>query len=134
MISVPAFVVPVTVRSALLTDPPSLSNSITSQCRDAPSLASLLGSFNAKSLSPLYWGTVTYTLGQSVQGRELWAVLITDNPDDEEDDPDEGPVEGGAASGVVTLRDAVPDHQQAAEGLTGLDQNLLKPGLIFASG
>lgn len=29
-----------------------------------------------------------YTLGQSVQGRELWAVLITDNPDDEEDEPE----------------------------------------------
>ena len=27
-----------------------------------------------------------YTLGQSVQGRELWAVLITDNPDEEEDE------------------------------------------------
>ncbi|MHC4594256.1 MAG: M14 family zinc carboxypeptidase [Planctomycetota bacterium] len=29
-----------------------------------------------------------YTLGQSVQGRELWAVLITDNPDEEEDEPE----------------------------------------------
>jgi carboxypeptidase D len=29
-----------------------------------------------------------YTLGQSVQGRELWAVLITKNPDDEEDEPE----------------------------------------------
>ncbi len=29
-----------------------------------------------------------YTLGQSVEGRELWAVLITDNPDDEEDEPE----------------------------------------------
>jgi carboxypeptidase D len=29
-----------------------------------------------------------YTLGQSVQGRELWAVLISDNPDDEEDEPE----------------------------------------------
>ncbi len=29
-----------------------------------------------------------YTLGQSVQGRELWAMLITDNPDDEEDEPE----------------------------------------------
>jgi len=29
-----------------------------------------------------------HTLGQSVQGRELWAVLITDNPDDEEDEPE----------------------------------------------
>ena len=28
------------------------------------------------------------TLGQSVQQRELWAVLITDNPDDEEDEPE----------------------------------------------
>jgi carboxypeptidase D len=28
------------------------------------------------------------TLGQSVQGRELWAVLITDNPDEEEDEPE----------------------------------------------
>jgi Zinc carboxypeptidase/Carboxypeptidase regulatory-like domain/Dockerin type I domain len=29
-----------------------------------------------------------YTLGQSVQGRELWAMLITDNPDVEEDEPE----------------------------------------------
>ena len=29
-----------------------------------------------------------YTLGQSVQGRELWAMLITDNPDEEEDEPE----------------------------------------------
>ena len=29
-----------------------------------------------------------HTLGQSVQGRELWAMLITDNPDDEEDEPE----------------------------------------------
>jgi len=29
-----------------------------------------------------------YTVGQSVQGRELWAILITDNPDDEEDEPE----------------------------------------------
>jgi len=29
-----------------------------------------------------------YTLGQSNQGRELWAMLITDNPDDEEDEPE----------------------------------------------
>ncbi|MEE8578296.1 MAG: M14 family zinc carboxypeptidase, partial [candidate division Zixibacteria bacterium] len=29
-----------------------------------------------------------YTLGQSAQGRELWAMLITDNPDDEEDEPE----------------------------------------------
>jgi len=29
-----------------------------------------------------------YTLGQSVQGRELWAMLISDNPDDEEDEPE----------------------------------------------
>ncbi len=29
-----------------------------------------------------------YTLGQSVQGRELWAVLISDNPDDDEDEPE----------------------------------------------
>jgi len=29
-----------------------------------------------------------YTLGQSVQGRELWAILISDNPDDEEDEPE----------------------------------------------
>jgi carboxypeptidase D len=29
-----------------------------------------------------------YTLGPSVQGRELWAVLITDNPDEEEDEPE----------------------------------------------
>ncbi|HUU15626.1 MAG TPA: M14 family zinc carboxypeptidase [Sedimentisphaerales bacterium] len=29
-----------------------------------------------------------YRLGQSVQGRELWAVLISDNPDDEEDEPE----------------------------------------------
>jgi carboxypeptidase D len=29
-----------------------------------------------------------YTLGRSVQGRELWALLITDNPDDEEDEPE----------------------------------------------
>jgi len=29
-----------------------------------------------------------YTTGQSVQGRELWAVLITDNPDIEEDEPE----------------------------------------------
>jgi hypothetical protein len=29
-----------------------------------------------------------YTLGQSVEGRELWAMLITDNPDDEEDEPE----------------------------------------------
>lgn len=28
------------------------------------------------------------SLGQSVQGRELWAVKITDNPDDEEDEPE----------------------------------------------
>lgn len=28
------------------------------------------------------------TLGQSVNGRELWAVLISDNPDDEEDEPE----------------------------------------------
>jgi carboxypeptidase D len=28
------------------------------------------------------------SLGQSVQGRELWAMLITDNPDDEEDEPE----------------------------------------------
>ncbi len=29
-----------------------------------------------------------YTLGQSVQGRELWATLISDNPDEEEDEPE----------------------------------------------
>jgi carboxypeptidase D len=29
-----------------------------------------------------------YTLGQSVQGRELWAMRISDNPDDEEDEPE----------------------------------------------
>jgi len=29
-----------------------------------------------------------FTLGQSVQGRELWAMLITNNPDDEEDEPE----------------------------------------------
>ncbi len=29
-----------------------------------------------------------YSLGQSVEGRELWAVLISDNPDDEEDEPE----------------------------------------------
>ncbi|MDQ1256426.1 MAG: hypothetical protein QG656_1022, partial [Candidatus Hydrogenedentes bacterium] len=29
-----------------------------------------------------------YSLGQSVQGRELWAMLITDNPDAEEDEPE----------------------------------------------
>jgi carboxypeptidase D len=29
-----------------------------------------------------------YSLGQSVQGRELWAVLITDNPDDDEEEPE----------------------------------------------
>ncbi len=29
-----------------------------------------------------------YTLGQSVQGRELWAMLITDNPNTEEDEPE----------------------------------------------
>lgn len=28
------------------------------------------------------------SLGQSVQGRELWALKITDNPDDEEDEPE----------------------------------------------
>lgn len=29
-----------------------------------------------------------FTLGQSVQGRELWALLISDNPDVEEDEPE----------------------------------------------
>lgn len=29
-----------------------------------------------------------HTLGQSVHGRELWALLVTDNPDDEEDEPE----------------------------------------------
>ncbi len=29
-----------------------------------------------------------YSLGQSVQGRELWAMLITDNPDQEEFEPE----------------------------------------------
>ncbi|MBX7258315.1 MAG: carboxypeptidase regulatory-like domain-containing protein [Candidatus Hydrogenedentes bacterium] len=29
-----------------------------------------------------------YTLGQSVQGRELWAMLITDNPDVDEEEPE----------------------------------------------
>jgi hypothetical protein len=29
-----------------------------------------------------------YTLGQSVQGRELWAILISDHPDEEEDEPE----------------------------------------------
>jgi len=29
-----------------------------------------------------------YTLGQSVQGRELWAMFITDNPNNEEDEPE----------------------------------------------
>jgi carboxypeptidase D len=29
-----------------------------------------------------------YTLGQSVQGRELWALLITDDPNNEEDEPE----------------------------------------------
>jgi carboxypeptidase D len=29
-----------------------------------------------------------YTLGQSVQGRELWAMLITDDPNIEEDEPE----------------------------------------------
>lgn len=29
-----------------------------------------------------------YSLGQSVEGRELWAILISDNPDDEEDEPE----------------------------------------------
>ena len=29
-----------------------------------------------------------YTLGQSAEGRELWALLITDNPDVEEDEPE----------------------------------------------
>jgi carboxypeptidase D len=29
-----------------------------------------------------------YTLGKSVQDRELWAMLITDNPNDEEDEPE----------------------------------------------
>ena len=28
------------------------------------------------------------SLGQSVQGREIWAILITDNPDTEEDEPE----------------------------------------------
>ena len=31
--------------------------------------------------------TRLYTLGKSVQGRELWALLITDNPDIREDEP-----------------------------------------------
>lgn len=29
-----------------------------------------------------------FTLGQSVEGKELWAMLITDNPDVEEDEPE----------------------------------------------
>ena len=29
-----------------------------------------------------------YSLGQSVEGRELWAMLISDNPDEEEDEPE----------------------------------------------
>jgi hypothetical protein len=29
-----------------------------------------------------------YSLGRSVEGRELWAMLISDNPDDEEDEPE----------------------------------------------
>jgi len=29
-----------------------------------------------------------YSLGQSVQGRELWAMLITDNPDTDEEEPE----------------------------------------------
>jgi carboxypeptidase D len=29
-----------------------------------------------------------YSLGQSIQGRELWAMLITDHPDVEEDEPE----------------------------------------------
>lgn len=29
-----------------------------------------------------------HEIGRSVQGRELWALLITDNPDDEEDEPE----------------------------------------------
>jgi carboxypeptidase D len=29
-----------------------------------------------------------YSLGRSVQDRELWAMLISDNPDDEEDEPE----------------------------------------------
>lgn len=29
-----------------------------------------------------------YTLGQSVQGREIWAMLITDNPDADEEEPE----------------------------------------------
>lgn len=32
--------------------------------------------------------TRLFTLGTSVQGRELWAMLISDNPDDEEDEPE----------------------------------------------
>lgn len=29
-----------------------------------------------------------HSLGQSVQGREIWAMLITDNPEEEEDEPE----------------------------------------------
>src|SRR5690606_17944379 len=32
--------------------------------------------------------TRLYSLGTSVEGRELWALLITDNPDVEEDEPE----------------------------------------------
>lgn len=32
--------------------------------------------------------TRLYSLGKSVEGRDLWALLITDNPDEEEDEPE----------------------------------------------
>jgi carboxypeptidase D len=71
-----------------------------------------------------------YTLGQSVQGRELWAVLITDNPDIEEDEPEfkyvatmHGDESLGTEMCMYFIDMVLSDYNDANERIVGLVDN-----------